>query len=65
MKKSYFTGNSHPLTEKEGMANKSIRHGSIPGSSFFHFKGSGEIVLWEQLTEAVQLTTHQPYILYS
>lgn len=58
-KKSYFTGNSHPSQRNEGIANKykAWPTNSLAidtwASSFFHFKGSGEVLLWNNPNEAV------------
>lgn len=57
MKRSYFTGNSHPSQRNKGMANKFIVNSCDTwASSFFHFKGGGEILLWNNPNEAVQFS---------
>lgn len=57
MKKSYFTGTSHPSQRNKGMANKFIGSSSNTwASSFFHFEGSGEVLLWNNPNETVQFS---------
>lgn len=57
VKKSHFTGNSYPSQRNEGMTNRFIGNSFDTWASyFFHFKGSGEILLWNNPNEAVQFS---------
>ena len=57
MKKGCFTGNSHPSQRNKGLADTCTANTSHTwASSFFRFKGSCEILLWNNPNKAVEFS---------